>query len=296
VDAAISALAAAQHGVVARRQLLALGVGRNHIRRRVETSRLHRLHRGVYAVGHPVLSRHGRWMAAVLAGGPGAVLSHRSAAALWGIHDGAGESIDLIAPNGSRQESGARVRRATLAPDEVTSTHGVPTTTPARTLLDLAAVLNPRRLAHALHEAEIGRLASPASLDELLWRHRTSEGTRTLRRILERERAGSTVTKSELERRFLSFLNAVGLAPPATNQGLKLDGLWFEPDCMWPTQRLIAELDGYEVHATRRAFERDRRRARALEAAGWHVIHVTWRQLHEDQAALARDLHRMLRL
>jgi len=177
-DAAIASLAAAQHGVVAREQLAALGLGRGVIDSRVSRGRLHPVHRGVYAVGHPRLSRHGHWLAAVLASGPGAVLSHRSAAALWGIRDTARADIEVIVARQRRRRRGIQPHHIVLPSDEVTIERGIPVTTPARTLLDLAEQLAPQRLERAVHEAEYRRLTTPLPLDALLTRHQGRRGQR----------------------------------------------------------------------------------------------------------------------
>src|SRR4051812_25632030 len=155
-DAAVAALAGRQHGVVARRQLAALGLRSAAIDRRVAAGRLHPIHRGVYAVGHTVLALRGRWMAAVLAAGPEAVLSHRAAAALWAIRPGTW--IEVTAPHAPRRR-GIVGHRGTVAPDERTVRDGIPVTTVARTLLDLAAILEPRLLERAMDEAEHAGLA-----------------------------------------------------------------------------------------------------------------------------------------
>src|SRR3954452_7394508 len=161
VDAAIAALAARQYGVVARRQLAALGLGRRAIGHRLETGRLHGVHRGVYAVGHPLLGRHGVWLAAALAV-DGAAVSHRTAAALWGIRDS--DVVEVAVGRGVRPRSGIRIRETRLPADETCTQDGIPVTTPARTLLDLAAILRPHQLERAANEAERRRLTSPTSL------------------------------------------------------------------------------------------------------------------------------------
>jgi predicted transcriptional regulator of viral defense system len=163
IDVAIAALAAGQPGVVARAELVELGLGRRAIAHRVANGRLHVVHRGVYAVGHARLSRAGRWMAAVLAAGPGAALSHRSAAALWGIRDTSRSSIEVIAPRQCRRP-GIDAHRISLEADEVTTERGIRVTTVTRTLLDLAEQLTPQQLERAIHEAEYHRLTSPVSL------------------------------------------------------------------------------------------------------------------------------------
>jgi len=169
-DAAVAALADEQHGVVARRQLQALGLALDAIDHRVEQRRLHVLHRGVYAVGHRSLTRSGYWMAAVLACGDGAVVSHRTAAALWGISDTARAAIEITAPR-ERRRPGIDVHHVRLRADKTTVHRGVPVTTAARTLLDLAAVLDEQRLARAAERAEALRLASATSLEALVPRY-----------------------------------------------------------------------------------------------------------------------------
>jgi very-short-patch-repair endonuclease len=281
IDAEIAALAGQQHGVVARRQLLASGVGRMAIVRRIEGGRLHPLHPGVYAVGHRVLSQRGRWMAAVLACGPHAVLSHQSAAALWGIRGTTKTRIDVTVPSHLRSRPGLHPHRAVLPHDETTTHDGIPTTTPARTLLDLAAVVPKQTLERALDEAEILRLPGPATL---LDRYPRRRGTRNLRALLLDAR-NPTPTRNDFEARFRTIVDDHALPRPATNT--VIDGK--EVDAAWRQAKLIVELDGYATHGTRRAFERDRKRDRRLQAAGWRVIRLTWTQLAE------RDLPAELR-
>jgi Transcriptional regulator, AbiEi antitoxin len=275
VDAAIAALAVRQHGVVARRQLVALGLGRRAIGHRLEQGRLHRVHRGVYAVGHPLLTRHGRWLAAVLAV-EGAVLSHRAAGSLWGIRPS--DLIEVTAGRAVRPRAGIRIREATLRADEVCTHEGILVTTPARTLLDLAAILNARDLERAANEAEVRRLASPTSLDALVARYPGRPGTPAVKELLATQRIGANITKEELEHRFLAFLDERGIPRPQTNADLALhDGTWIKPDCLWRQAKLIVELDGGATHHTRRAFERDRARDRKAVVSGHRVIRITWR-------------------
>jgi very-short-patch-repair endonuclease len=295
IDGEIAALAGRQHGVVARRQIAALGAGPGAIDRRLELGRLHLLHRGVYAVGHRVVSREGRWMAAVLAMGPEAVVSHRSAAALWGIRPTSRGRIEVTVPGPRRSRTTVEVHHARLAGDEVTTERGIPVTTPPRTLLDLAAVLDARQVERAIDEAEFLRVTDPTSLDALLKLHARRRGARALRQILAGKTIGATITRSELERRFLQFLDEAVLPRPRVNVRLHLATGWIEADFVWTEQHLIAELDGHASHATTAGFERDRARDRALQAAGWRVIRVTWRQLHGESAAVARDLERLLK-
>ncbi len=282
-------LAGRQHGVVSRAQLQRLGLERRAVGHRLERGRLHPLHRGVYAVGHRVVSQRGRWMAATLASGEGAALSHRSAGALWGILRSSG-TPEVTLPVERRSRAGLRVHASVLAPDERTTLDGIPVTTPPRTLLDLAAVLPPDRLERAVHQAEVLRLADPLSLPALLERHPGRRGTAAFRAILDGLDTGPRVTRSELEDRFLLLAAAAGLPVPATN--VLVEG--FEVDCLWREHRLVAELDGRAAHATLAAFERDRARDRTLQAAGWRVVRTTWRQLREEPTAVAEDLRRLL--
>jgi hypothetical protein len=290
LDAAIAELAERQHGVVARWQLLGLGLGRGAIARRVEMKRLHLIHRGVYAVGHRRISRMGWWMAAVLACGPDAVLSHRSAAVLWGILEGSPASVDVTAPRELAGRAGIRVHTAALADDERTVEAGIPVTTVARTLLDLAAVLQLHELNRALERAEALRLSDPTPLVALVTRHRRRRGTARLKKALEQGPLRPAVTKSELERRFLTFLEQAGLPRPQTNVWLEIAGDWIEVDCAWPEQRVIVELDSRAYHQTGAAFERDRRRDRRLLAAGWRVARVTDKAMEDEPTALRAEL------
>jgi hypothetical protein len=274
---------------VSRAQLLALGLGHGAIDHRVARGLLHPVHRGVYAVGHGALSRHGLWMAAVLAAGPGAVLSHRSAAALWAIRDTQRVRPEVTVAR-RRNLSGVDTHRIALPADEVTTHHGIPVTTPARTLLDLAEQLTVQGLERAVHEAEYRRLTSPLSLDAVLTRHQGRRGTAALKKIVDQGRLGKTITRSELEERFLAFLDAHELPRPLVNEPIGP----YTVDALWPGSRLVVELDGRGAHETTRAFEEDRRRDRDLVTKGYRVIRITWRQLHSDGAAIATQLRTLL--
>jgi very-short-patch-repair endonuclease len=226
----------------------------------------------------------------VLAAGPGAALSHRSAGALWGMRSWNGRDDDVTSSVRRHPRPGLRLWCSPLPNDEVHMREGIPVTTPARTLLDLAAVLEHHQLEHAVAEAEYRRLGDPVSLADLLERYPGRRGSASLRTILADRSFGGRLTRSELEERFLMFAERYRLPRPAVN--VWLHGV--EADFVWHEQRLIAELDGYAGHGTRRAFERDRRRDRALTAAGWRVVRVTWLQLHREDRALADDLGRLL--
>ncbi len=275
VDAAVAALAEGQYGVVSRVQLLELGVTRRGVEHRLAVRRLHSLHRGVYAVGHRVLTVKGRWMAAVLAGGPGAVLSHRSAAALWDLRPTPGGRIEVTVPLGRRGRPGLRFHRTELPEDERTTHERIPVTTVAR---------------KALAQAEIQRLHTGLPLNAAVQRHATRPGVKNLTAAINNTRWTANITRSELEDRFLAFLDDAKIRRPETN--VLIEGL--EVDCVWRDKRVIVELDGRATHETPRAFERDRERDRILQAAGWRVVRLTWRQLTRDGEAVERDLRELL--
>lgn len=289
LDARIAEIAGRQHGVVARRQLLDAGLGPDAIHDRVRGCRLHLIHRGVYAVGHAAIGTRGRELAAVLACGPGTVLSHQSAAALWELRPPWKPAVHVTAPTAHERDRVVVHRSRTLDPSQVTHHRGIPVTTPARTLLDLAAHLTPRALERALAEAEIRRLTTRGELATLVARCPGRRGARRLNAILTRD--AQAPTRSELEERFLAFVRTHALPEPRINQGVH--GL--EVDFAWPAARLIAELDGFAYHSTRDAFERDRARDATLQAAGWRVVRITHRRLAEQPREVARLLTRLLR-
>ena len=226
-------------------------------------------------------------MAAVLAVGWGAVLSHGAAGALLGLRHS--DSLEVTAPT-RRIRPGIRVHRSRVPSDETRVERGIPVTDVSRTLLDLAAVLRPHQLQRAMNEAEVMRLGSAVSLMDLIARYPRRPGVAAVRMILARLEGGGASTHSELEARFIAFVRDRGLQAPSVN--VLVEG--FQCDCVWRAQRLIVELDGRAVHDTAQAFERDRARDRALAAAGWRTIRVTWRQLRREPEALAADLTRIL--
>jgi very-short-patch-repair endonuclease/predicted transcriptional regulator of viral defense system len=295
VDRSISALAEGQHGVVARRQLLEMGMSRRAIGGRLERGLLHPVHLGVYAVGYRRISLEGRWMAAVLACGSGAVLSHRSAGQLWGILPRTNVRPQVTRPTAFRTRPGITAHRARIPEDETTRIDGIPVTGLARTLLDLAAILPPRQVEQALNEAEVLGLTDRLSLPQLLARYPRRHGTAFLRTELQGDPILRGITKGELEARFKALLDAADLPRPRLNADVAVQGRFFTVDCLWQEQRLIVELDGRAVHGTPRAFERDRERDRLLMVEGWRVVRVTWRQLRDDSAAVLADLRRLLR-
>lgn len=292
-DRAIAELAMSQHGLVARRQLLDFGFGTGLIEARLQRRQLHRVHRGVYAVGHPLLTRHGHWMAAVLACGPDAVLSHRSAGQLWRVVPAASHAPEITRPTDARLRGWVVTHRAALPADEVEVVEGIPVTSPFRTVLDLAGMLSRRQLERALNEIEVRRLTDRFSLYELIGRYPRQRGVRVLRGLLEAKEPGG-VTRNDFEEAFVALLDRKGLPRPRLNAHLSLRGRFFEPDCMWERERLLVELDGRAVHGTERAFERDRARDRILLAEGWRSARVTWLQLRDEPEAVAADLRDLL--
>jgi len=296
-DVLIAQQAGRQHGVISRGQLIELGLGASAINRRLQAGRLHRLHLGVYAVGHSVVSREGRWLAAVLRSGDGAVLSHLSAAILWGVLRGSKRGRVEITTSRSTRSSGAIHRHTSvLLPDEITCRRQIPATTLARTLLDVAAIANVERMEAAIREAEYAHRFRLSELEALLVRHPGQRGAGTIRSCLVRlGRGPQGRVRSRMETRLARLLSGTDLPRPRLNALLDLDdgGRPVEADCLWSGWRLIVELDGGEVHRTRVAFETDRERDRRLQVAGWRVLRVTWRQLDEPAALLA-DLRSLL--
>jgi very-short-patch-repair endonuclease len=235
-------------------------------------------------------------MAAVLAAGCGAALSHRSAGALWRLRPSARPLIEVTAERRVRSCRGIQPHRGRLPHDEVTVVGGIPVTTVSRTLLDLAGVLPRHQVERAINEAEVRRLGDPLPLAALLARYPRRRGVAVARAILDDGGIGSTIMRSELEERFHAFLSDHGLPRPEANATIRIGDRSIECDFAWRAWSLIAELDGHAFHATTAAYERDRARDRALSVAGWRVVRITWRQLHDDAVALAADLRSLLRL
>ena len=285
LDRAIAEAATRQYGRLTRAQLRALGLGDTAISKRAAAGRLHRVHHGVYAVGHRALPARGAWMAATLACGPGAALSHASAAALWEIapEDPLGVHV-TVATAGGRRRAGLVIHRdPTLAREEVWTRHGIRVTTVARTLLDLAGTLPTRALERALDQAAVARRLDVRALDALIARHRGHHRAAKLRAVLDRHRPGTTFTRSQLEERFLALCDRHGLPRPAVNRIVA--GL--EVDFLFEAHGLLVETDGWRYHGTRAAFERDRRRDARLARAGYRTLRFSHRQLAEEPAAVA---------
>jgi hypothetical protein len=294
MDAGIADLAERQHGVVGRTQLESLGLSRREIGRRLEAKRLHQLHRGVYAVGHRVLSIRGHWMAAVLACGPGAVLSHWSAAALWGFRSHSGGLIHVTSPSKSKSRSSICRHRALLRPDEVTTHDNIAVTSVPRTNLDLAAVSDAHVVESCLRQCEYLRLYDSLSLWDLLMRHPGHRGNRAARNALAKLGEAPGEVEEGLEERFLVFLDTHELPRPELNAWLEASGHRYKADCLWRPQRLIAELDSWQAHGTRSAFRTDKTRDRHLLLAGYSTTRIASSHLDHEPDALAADLSRLL--
>ena len=293
-ESEIATLAEDQHGIVARRQLIGMGLGEDAIDGRVRRGGLHRLHPGVYAVGHRVISREGRWMAAVLACGSGTVLSHHSAAALWGIREPTGRAIEVTTPAKSRSREAIHRHFAILPADEMTTHLGIPVTTVPRTIFDLAAVSSVDVAEHALRQSEYLRLHDRLSLPDLLVRYPGRRGCMAVRACLWRRRNLPTGrARSWLELEFLPFLRRNDLPRPQLNVWLQVGGKSLQVDCLWPG-RVVVELDGFAGHGTRVAFREDRARDRRLRVAGYGVTRIAPEQLDYEPEAIAADLRALL--
>jgi predicted transcriptional regulator of viral defense system len=279
-------LAGAQHGVVAARQLVELGWSREAISRMVRSGRLHRVHQGVYAVGHEAISEHGRGMAAVLACGRGSVLSHWSAAWLWGLIPRIGRTIDVTAPTLRRRRSGIRPHTASgLLPRDMAVIAAVPVTALPMTMLGVAPTA--RALGPMLGRAERHDDFDLRAFDDLIERSDATWGVSLLRKAVEDFRR-PIFTRSGLERRFVALVAEAGLTLPSMNFSVA----GFEVDAYWPSLHFGVELDAYEYHRGQRSFEADRQRQEDLKLAGIELVRITDRRIANDP----REVKRRLRL
>jgi hypothetical protein len=292
VDIRVAQLAECQHAVVSRRQLLAIGLSKDEIWHRVKVGRLHRIHAGVYAVGHILVPPYGLCMAAVLAY-DGGVLSHGFAAALLGLRGMPGGDVEItVVRAGGRRVRGIRVHATrSLHPSDITTEENIACTSPARTLVDLAAVLDRRRLHRALERSIELRLFDGALMGAALERARGRRGTGVLRELLAALPDEPAPTRNELERRFLELVRELGLPTPVVNAHVGVH----QVDFHWPPHRLIVETDGRATHDTAYQFEQDRRRDLELTLAGWHVIRVGWRQVVHEPGRVVAVLRSRLR-
>ena len=233
-------------------------------------------------------------MAAVLACGTWAVLSHRSAAAHWGVTTFSG-AAEITSPRSTRSRDAIRRHRALLPADEITILDAIPVTSVHRTLFDYAGIAPLDRLEAAIREAEYRRLWDRLSLPALLARYPGHRGNANLRLCLERLSRTVGFTRSDLEELLLPLLDRFDLPRPHLNARLQVGGEWIEVDCLWRKLGLTVELDSRSAHETRSAFEADRDRDRRLQAEGWRVVRITWRQLHDEPERIANDLGKLMK-
>jgi very-short-patch-repair endonuclease len=278
----IDRVAGRQHGVISRRQLLSHGWDSSRIARELRARRLHRLHAGVYAVGHRALSDRGRWMAAVLACGPDGVLSHHSAAALWRlpVRD---NGLTRITATHRRRRPGIAIHRAQLHPRDHTTRHGIRITSLARTLADISHSLDDERFHRAVKEAQFRDLWVDAQVLDTL--------TRTRARRLQDYLGDETLTQTELEDAFLRICRRHRIPTPVTQYGIKP-----RVDFIWHAERLIVEVDGWEAHRTRVAFQDDRTTTNALQLAGYLVLRYTYQDVTRRKDLVAIQVRRALSL
>jgi very-short-patch-repair endonuclease len=284
-----------QHGLISRKQLLSLAFTPDAIKHRIAIGKLHKVRRGVYAVGRPELTKHGRWMAAVLACGEGAFLSHSSAAALWRIGPEERSLVELSLPSSfDRRHPGIRIhRRPSLNPErDLTREYGIPVTTPTQTLIDMSLRLDRLGIERMINEADKYNLAHPPQLREALEVRAGEPGMAKLRHILDRRTF--RLTKEELERRFLPLARQAGLPLPLAGQFVND----FEVDFYWPELGLVVETDGLRYHRTPAEQARDRLRDQAHTAAGLTPLRFTHEQVRyepEHVLAILTATARMLR-
>ena len=284
-DARIGELAGRQHGVVSRAQLRELGVADHFVRSRLRARRWYALHRGVYAVGHQALTGRSRLLAAVYACGPGALASHRAAGSLHGLMRWAGWEVS--APRGCKPKPSIVVHRPRdLRPEERALVDGIPVTSVARTLVDLADVVTEERLAKAIHQAEVLRVFDLAALERA--RRPGRRGGRMLARVLCAYRPEPRLLRSEAERRLNELCEEHGLPQPQFNVSVA----GYEVDAYWPEANLAVEVDGARTHHTRHAFHADRRRDRVLATHGIQSLRVTWPDLGPEFAAEVGEILR----
>jgi transcriptional regulator with AbiEi antitoxin domain of type IV toxin-antitoxin system len=287
----VADFAADQGGPISHAQLLELGVSPDQIKYWSASSRLHCLFRSVYAVGHTALTRKGWLLAAVLACGENAVVSHLTAAWCWRYVKRRPMEVDITVPGRTRTgQDGINlhsVRR--LDPRDVTVVKGVPITTPERTLLDIAEILPLHQLRLAIDEADRGNHFHPEKLQQVLQRNPGRRGQKPLRTLLS-DLEAEPLLRSEIEKLFRELCHEYDLPIPTTNT--EVNG--HEVDAYWPEHRLIAEVDSRKYHLNGRAFEDDRRRDADHLAAGYRVMRVTYRQLRWDRRGVAERLRKAL--
>lgn len=287
---ALAELATRQHGVVSARQMRELGYSGDQVSDAATAGRLQRLHRGVYAVGHQSVGWPGRCLAAVLASAP-ALASHASAGRLWGLLRYEPETLDVTAATRRRPRPYARIHFARLTVHDEAMCTGVPVTSVGRTLLDLAAVLPADRLERVVERAEELDLFDRDAVEEVLARAAHHRGATALNGVLAIYRDDPAVTRSGLERSFRALVREAGLPPPAMNFNVA----GFELDAYWEAERFAVELDAYETHRSRAAFERDRLRQEELKLAGVEMIRITGPRLGREPDRVLERLTALLK-
>lgn len=287
MEAVLAELAGARHGVVTRTQLLDAGLSPGAVKRRVRSGWLIAVHRGVYRVGHAAPSAEARYAAAVAACGPDALLCGLAAAWLLGLVKGRVPPPSVMTRGERRIEGIETCRSRSSAPRDAATYRGIPMTTVARTLVDLARDLDIDSLARACHEAGVRFGTTPAHVEEVLAQRPSTPGAANLRAVLHGD---VRVTLSRLERRFIARLRVEDLPLPETNKiagGRRID-------CRWPERRLTVELDGYRYHRSRHAWEQDRRREREARGRGDEFRRYTYGDVLEDPAYMLAELHSLL--
>jgi very-short-patch-repair endonuclease len=294
LDRAVATLAGRQHGMVARWQLLDAGLSEQMIKTRLRHGGLHRFHRGTFAYGHRAITQESRWMAAVLASGPLAVLSHRSAGQLWGLAPRSSIAPEVTRPARAGRRPHLVVHRGTLLGDEVVRRRGIPVTSVPRTMLDLAATRPEREVERAWNEMEVREHKDRLSVPRLLERYPGRKGSVLLARLANREELSVGITRNDFEEAFLALIDRHHLPRPRMNAHVRLRGRFYEIDCFWERERVAIELDGGAAHKTAKAFNDDRERDRILTAERFTTTRVTWHHLHHTPTEVASDLHRIL--
>ena len=296
-DEEIARICHRQHGLVTLEQLVALGLTVQAVHERLLAGRLHRIHQRVYSLIPGVMTQRAMFIAAVLACGPDAVLSHRSAAYLWGLVDDWEAPIDVTAPNrrGRSPDGVAAHRDGSLQPIDRTTIHGVPCTALARTLLDYAGVVREWELRKAVAQAEVLGVLDRDAMRSVLRRGRRRRGVARLRLVVDSLHPQTCRTRSELERMFLAMCVGNGLPHPEVNAWLDVPGGGpLQADFLWREARVIVEADGREFHDTASAFEYDRKREQRFQAAGWRVSRCTWAQVEREPQRLATTIRALL--
>jgi very-short-patch-repair endonuclease/predicted transcriptional regulator of viral defense system len=293
---ALAESAEREFGVLSRAELLALGFSDSAIKRLVSERRLARIHKGIYAIEAAQLSPEGRRLAAVKACGPGALLSHITAAAHHEIRATAASLIDVTVERAvNRRHMGIRVhRRETLSAEDAGIVNGIPCTSVARTLLDLASVTDDRATEKALEQAEILQIYDHLAVERLLKRMWGRPGAPRLARVAGLARPGATLTRSSLEDAMLAICRDAGLPEPEVNADVLLEGIHLEIDFVWRAARVAIEIDSWKYHRQHGQFRRDRRRDQLLELSGWAHVRFTDVEISDEPAHVEAVVRRLL--